>query len=90
MIGINSAEGILFEKEYIVHPDLLLAFNNPAIWDSVGPTGIFERNPNLGGSDFGPCDVQFARAAKDFYIGEHFSQDSLNQFVQLVSDSWFG
>ena len=36
------------------------------------------------------CDIQFARAAKDFYVGEQFSQDSLEPVIQLISDSMFG
>ena len=90
MIGLNSGEGVYFGYEYIIDPDSLLDFNDPIVWDSVGTGKLFERNPNLNGSDFGECDIQFARAAKDFYVGEQFSQESLEPVIQLISDSMFG
>ena len=81
MVGLNSGEGIYFGYEYIIDPDILLAFNDPTVWDSVGAGKLFERNPKLNGSDFGECDIQFARAAKYFYVGEQFSQDSLKPVI---------
>ena len=40
-------------------------------------------------SDFGECDVEVARLAREFYFGDTIDEDDLKQLINLNSDVQF-
>jgi len=95
LVGSNSGEGVLNSGRYILRPQLLDEdFVEPATtWDEdLGPFYIFDRIPALNKSDFGACDVEVAKAARQFYFQDNITSEDLQQFINLNTDVqfWFG
>merc|ERR1719412_2132072 len=87
---MNSGEGLLEVYPGIQDPDLLEDVSQR--WDTYwGPILMMWRNPALNGSDFGPHDVEYAKAAREFqfYLNGSLTQDTVPGLVDLITDTSF-
>ena len=50
-------------------------------WNYAGPLFMFSRSEARHKTDFGPHDVDYARAAKQFYFNGTLSPDKVDRFV---------
>merc|ERR1711936_127741 len=88
MIGTSSQESLMLELATVYDPSTLESYNE--VWDTDGVRKIFaNRSPYNNGSDFGPCDKEYAEKAKVFYFEGVIDQDDLVAYLNLASDAGF-
>jgi len=87
ILGSNSGEGSSWMSDIMEDPSLLDEYDKT--WDFNGPILMFGRNLDKNGSDFGPHDVAYAEAVKDFYFNGSVSQEKVGNLVDVRTDTFF-
>ena len=57
--------------------------NDDRNWDDAGPLIMFNRDEVRNRTDFGPNDVDYARAARKFYFNSMLSSDKVARCGQV-------